>query len=109
MDLHKAQTYHPRNFSKFDYVYPVISRRSKGVSLGINLSRDKACNFSCSYCHVDRSSKEPFSTNDIDVICSEVHARLHQIDKSGVCCFLICKQVPPGEKILRDVAISGEW
>jgi len=38
------------------YVYPVISRRSGGVSVGINLNPDKACNFDCVYCQVDRST-----------------------------------------------------
>src|SRR5471030_1158873 len=46
---------HPRQFRANTYVYPVLSRRSKGVSVGINLNPDKVCNFDCIYCQVDRT------------------------------------------------------
>ena len=39
--------------------YPVISRRSKGLSLGINLNPDRVCNFDCIYCEVERSDFRP--------------------------------------------------
>ena len=45
---------HERTFENNRYVYPVISRRSRGVSVGVNLSLDKVCNFDCVYCQVDR-------------------------------------------------------
>jgi wyosine [tRNA(Phe)-imidazoG37] synthetase (radical SAM superfamily) len=45
---------HSRQYAEFTYVYPVISRRSQGLSLGVNLNPDKVCNFDCIYCEVDR-------------------------------------------------------
>ena len=45
---------HRRTFQENLYVYAVVSRRSKGVSIGINLNPDKVCNFDCIYCQVDR-------------------------------------------------------
>ena len=45
---------HSRQFAEFAFVYPVISRRSGGLSLGVNLNPDKRCNFDCVYCEVDR-------------------------------------------------------
>ncbi len=48
---------HPRLFRTNSYVYPVLSRRSGGISVGINLNPDKACNFDCIYCQVDRSQQ----------------------------------------------------
>ena len=45
---------HPRHWRENLYVYPVISRRSRGLSIGVNLNPDKACNFDCIYCQVDR-------------------------------------------------------
>lgn len=45
---------HPRTWREFRYCYPVISRRSHGLSLGINLNPDGVCNFACAYCSVDR-------------------------------------------------------
>jgi wyosine [tRNA(Phe)-imidazoG37] synthetase (radical SAM superfamily) len=35
------------------YVYPVISRRAGGISIGINLHPNNACNFRCVYCQVE--------------------------------------------------------
>ena len=34
------------------YVYPVVSRRAGGVSIGINLNPNNACNWRCVYCQV---------------------------------------------------------
>lgn len=45
---------HTRSFADFTLVYPVISRRSGGLSLGINLNPDKRCSFDCVYCEVNR-------------------------------------------------------
>ena len=38
---------HTRHFTDFTFVYPVISRRSRGLSIGVNLNPDKVCNFDC--------------------------------------------------------------
>ena len=35
---------HDRNASGMTYVYPVVSRRARGVSVGINLNPNSACN-----------------------------------------------------------------
>jgi wyosine [tRNA(Phe)-imidazoG37] synthetase (radical SAM superfamily) len=45
---------HSRTFEELLFVYPVISRRSRGLSIGVNLNPDKVCNFDCIYCEVDR-------------------------------------------------------
>src|SRR5207247_7249796 len=55
---------HRRTFAENLYVYAVVSRRSKGVSVGLNLNPDKVCNFDCVYCQVDRSTPGP--TRDVD-------------------------------------------
>ncbi len=48
---------HPRLSEYQRLVYPVVSRRSGGLSLGINLNPDKKCSFNCVYCQVDRAKK----------------------------------------------------
>ncbi len=55
-----VQRDHRRTFRENLYVYAVVSRRSKGISIGINLNPDKICNFDCIYCQVDR--KTPWTT-----------------------------------------------
>jgi wyosine [tRNA(Phe)-imidazoG37] synthetase (radical SAM superfamily) len=67
----------------FDYCYPVISRRSKGLSLGVNLNPGKACNFDCVYCEVDRLV--PVKRRDVDL-----------------------DQVEDEMKILIELAVSGD-
>jgi len=47
-------TDHRRQWRKCLYGYPVISRRSGGVSIGVNLNIDKRCAFSCVYCRINR-------------------------------------------------------
>lgn len=47
---------HRRQLGENRYVYPVVSRRSRGLSIGVNLNPDKVCNFDCPYCQVDRST-----------------------------------------------------
>lgn len=44
---------HSRSFKSFSYIYPVVSRRANGISLGINLNLNNACNWRCIYCQVE--------------------------------------------------------
>src|SRR6516165_11573305 len=55
---------HRRDFPDCRYVYAVVSRRSKGVSIGVNLNPDKVCNFDCVYCQVDRKTAPVVRTVD---------------------------------------------
>jgi hypothetical protein len=43
---------HSRDSAGMRHVYPVISRRAGGVSVGINLNPNNACNWRCIYCQV---------------------------------------------------------
>lgn len=49
-------TDHRRELDDNRYVYAVVSRRSRGLSIGLNLNPDKVCNFACPYCQVDRTT-----------------------------------------------------
>ncbi|MCA8939828.1 MAG: radical SAM protein, partial [Planctomycetes bacterium] len=55
---------HRREYADMKYVYPVVSRRSRGLSIGVNLNPDKVCNWDCPYCQVDR--KTPATTTNVD-------------------------------------------
>jgi len=46
---------HRRELGSNRYVYAVVSRRARGLSVGVNLNPDKVCNFDCPYCQVDRT------------------------------------------------------
>jgi wyosine [tRNA(Phe)-imidazoG37] synthetase (radical SAM superfamily) len=59
MTSHTPSLYanHSRQHRENRFVYPVLSRRSQGISVGINLNPDKVCNFDCIYCQVNRQSE----------------------------------------------------
>lgn len=80
-------------------VYPVISRRSGGLSLGINLNPDKACTFDCVYCQVDRLEEVSLPALDLKQIRGELEDWIKKITKKGN-----CYQGYP----LRDIAIAGD-
>ncbi len=45
---------HRRELGRNRYVYAVVSRRARGLSIGINLNPGKDCSFLCAYCQVTR-------------------------------------------------------
>jgi wyosine [tRNA(Phe)-imidazoG37] synthetase (radical SAM superfamily) len=107
-DLIKAHLDHRRLWREFDYCYPVISRRSRGVSLGVNLNPDKVCNFDCVYCEVDRRTPPKRKDLDLDLLEQELGLLL-DLASSGE-----LYQVPPfdsalpEQRRLNDIAFSGD-
>jgi wyosine [tRNA(Phe)-imidazoG37] synthetase (radical SAM superfamily) len=84
--------------SEFDrLVYPVISRRSGGLSLGINLNPDKRCNFDCVYCQVDRSEEHPRTEPSLVQLEQELRNWLSSISAAGY------RGYP-----LRDIGLAGD-
>ena len=65
MTVDPLHSQHERQFAENRFVYPVLSRRSGGISVGINLNPDKVCNFDCVYCQVDR--KVPSVVRRVDL------------------------------------------
>lgn len=106
--LKQEHSLHPREFSDFIHAYPVISRRSGGVSIGVNLNLDKHCNFDCPYCQVDRTVPKPKQAINIGTIKHELSALLDAFDAKGICRLEKFDPVPDAEKVLRDIAISGD-
>ena len=104
----KHQQLHPREYANFTYAYPVLSRRSGGVSIGVNLNQDKLCNFDCPYCQIDRATPGNAQVIDLERIREEVEALLSSVDEKGVCRLPLFDAVPDGDKKLRDVALSGD-
>ncbi|HJW08549.1 MAG TPA: hypothetical protein VJ483_02895 [Holophagaceae bacterium] len=107
-DLIKAHLDHRRVWADFDYCYPVISRRSKGVSLGVNLNPDKACNFDCVYCEVDRKTPPKRKDIDVDQLVREMEALL-KLTMDGTLFRVAPFDTATGEhRRLNDIAFSGD-
>jgi hypothetical protein len=100
--------FHPREYAEFTYVYPVLSRRSGGVSFGVNVNLDKACNFDCPYCQVDRTVPGRPQAVDVARIRAEAEALLDSVDAQGVCRLPLFDAIPDDQKKLRDIALSGD-
>lgn len=106
--LTQAYRDHSRHWQNNVYVYPVISRRSKGLSIGINLNPDKACNFDCIYCQVDR--KTPGITGSVGI--SAVVAEFDTLAKSVADLSIFrgppFDALPVEQRVVRDIAFSGD-
>jgi len=101
-------TQHSRTWRNNRYVYPVISRRSKGLSIGVNLNPDKVCNFDCVYCSVDRTVEPEFREVDMAILKDEL-AHLLSLAASGE--FFNespFDQTAPELRRVNDVAFSGD-
>jgi len=99
---------HRRAFEQNLYVYPVVSRRSKGVSIGINLNPDKVCNFDCVYCQVDRAT--PPAVRDVDVarLMDELEGMLDLVQTGELFEVDRFQQTPKVLRRLNDIAFSGD-
>ena len=60
------------------YVYAVVSRRARGLSIGVNLNPDKVCNFDCPYCQVDRTTPGASPRIDVGVLAGELELLLER-------------------------------
>jgi len=99
---------HSRSFDDFDYVYPVISRRAHGVSIGINLNPDKTCNFDCIYCEVDRDTPPRRLDIDVDGVARELRAMLTIFQEGTLFEREPFASAPPQWRHLKDIAFSGD-
>jgi len=103
-----AHKEHPREFQDNKYIYPVISRRSGGVSIGVNLNIDKVCNFACPYCQVDRTTKPADTEIFVEDIFLELQQMLKWFDPKGICTLERFRNINSEQKILKDIALSGD-
>ena len=99
---------HSRHFSDFTFVYPVISRRSRGLSIGINVNPDKVCNFDCIYCEVDRRVPGAVSRVDLNQMRDELAAMIGFARDGGLAKEPKFDEVPWLTREVRDIAFSGD-
>ncbi len=99
---------HPRSWRENLYVYPVISRRSRGLSIGINLNPDKSCNFDCLYCCVDRTVPPAVRKVDLAVVRAELDHLLGLAVSGRLFEAPPFDQTPPALRRLNDIAFSGD-
>ncbi|MSR62339.1 MAG: radical SAM protein [Planctomycetes bacterium] len=85
------------------YVYPVVSRRAQGVSVGVNLNQNNACNWRCVYCQVPELTRGKAPEIELAVLEHELRGLLGEIARGG----WLERHAPEGARRLNDVAFSG--
>jgi wyosine [tRNA(Phe)-imidazoG37] synthetase (radical SAM superfamily) len=94
---------HPRDSAGLTYVYPVVSRRARGLSVGINLNTNNACNWRCIYCQVPglvRGAAPPVDLARLERELREFLATVLHGD-------FLARRTPAGMRRLNDIALSG--
>jgi wyosine [tRNA(Phe)-imidazoG37] synthetase (radical SAM superfamily) len=99
---------HNRSFADFAFVYPVISRRSRGLSLGINLNPNKRCNFNCIYCEVDRLTPGKAREVALPQLRAELTALIRLVKSGELARQPKFLEVPELTRDIRDLAFSGD-
>lgn len=99
---------HARDFDGNRFVYAVLSRRARGVSIGVNLSPDKSCNFGCVYCQVDRTVPPVVRQVDEDVLLAELAAMLDAAAQGALSARARAEGAPDPLCRIADVAFSGD-
>lgn len=94
---------HDRDSADLRYVYPVISRRAGGVSVGINLNTNNACNWRCIYCQVPDLVRGTAPPVDLAVLEKELHDFLHELLHGD----FMQSRVPEAMRRINDIALSG--
>jgi wyosine [tRNA(Phe)-imidazoG37] synthetase (radical SAM superfamily) len=99
---------HRRELEENRYVYAVLSRRSGGVSIGINLNPDKVCNFDCIYCQVDRTTPGRYRRVDLKVLEQELRDILARARSGDLVEHLPFSGIPGPLRQVKDIAFSGD-
>lgn len=94
---------HRRDAVGLRYVYPVISRRAGGVSVGINLNTNNACNWRCIYCQVPDLIRGAAPPVDLPLLRRELMDFLTELQEGD----FMLRRVPEAARRIADVALSG--
>ncbi len=94
---------HNRDVSGMKYIYPVVSRRAGGVSIGINLNINNACNWRCIYCQVPNLARGTPPSIELEVLEQELRGFLTNVLHGD----FMERYVAEGDRHLKDIAFSG--
>jgi len=108
MSEHDLFTQHQRSYEANRFVYPVLSRRSKGISVGVNLNPDKVCNFDCIYCQVNRTSQSETRFIETDQLLRELQEMLDLVTSGDIYKSPRFEHMSGNFRRLNDIAFSGD-
>jgi wyosine [tRNA(Phe)-imidazoG37] synthetase (radical SAM superfamily) len=99
---------HRRDLGTNRYVYAVVSRRARGLSIGVNLNPDKVCNFDCPYCQVDRTTPGGPSEVGVDDLLAELDDLLQRVAAGVLWDSAPFDRVLPPLRRVADIAFAGD-
>jgi len=99
---------HERRFQNNRFVYPVLSRRSGGLSIGVNLNPDKVCNFDCIYCQVDRTTTSDTRFVELPQLIEELETCLRYCLSGEIYASEKFHATPQHLRRVNDIAFSGD-
>jgi wyosine [tRNA(Phe)-imidazoG37] synthetase (radical SAM superfamily) len=99
---------HSRDFKSNLYVYPVVSRRAGGISIGVNLNRNKFCNFHCIYCQVDQTEPGEDELVDLERLRRELDWTVDLVASGRIFEGKQFSGAPQALRRLNDIAFSGD-
>lgn len=94
---------HNRDVSGMKYIYPVVSRRAGGVSIGINLNINNACNWRCIYCQVPNLTRGTPPPIEVEVLARELRSFLTYALHGD----FMSRYIAEEYRQLKDIAFSG--
>lgn len=86
------------------YIYPVLSRRAGGLSIGVNFNTNNTCNWRCIYCQVPDLTLGAAPEIDFELLAKELRGFLDDVlngdfyDRFGV---------DEDKRVIKDIAIAG--
>ncbi len=89
-------------------MYPVLSRRARGLSIGVNLNPDKICNFDCIYCQVDRTTAAETTFVETPRLLDELDAAFALAKSGDVFALPKFRDTPAALRRVNDIAFSGD-
>ncbi|MCF0217248.1 MAG: hypothetical protein HUK21_12375 [Fibrobacteraceae bacterium] len=99
---------HTRMWKNNTWVYPVISRRAGGLSVGVNLNPDHKCSFSCVYCQSGPQDGHPSVPVNVEQIENELRQFLSLYESGKFAKNHFFGNVPAEKLIIKDICLSGD-
>lgn len=104
MSVKLTTTDHSRDIAGLKYIYPVLSRRAGGLSIGVNFNTNNACNWRCIYCQVPDLKVGAAPDLDFQLLEDELRFFLGEVRNGN---FYRDFQVEEDKRVIKDIAISG--
>jgi len=97
-------TNHRSDSAGLTYIYPVISRRTGGLSIGINFNTNNSCNWRCIYCQVPDLKIGVAPEIDFHLLEQELRFFLDQVLHGD---FYDRFSIQHDSRVIKDIAIAG--